>query len=269
MMANRMRLIPALVPIFLLMSCGSEQQQAPQQQSYKDTKSIVLDVLKTEDAQKAIEEATKKSKNQTLSLLATGEGQQIQLAVRDLLTSQDQGVKMLEATMKDPKFAGDFAKAAQGSLKQIQKDLLKDPDYQKAMFEALNNTEFQQILLQTMKSTKYRQQMMDVVMDSLKSPLFKAELITMFEKAVDLEMQKQEQTLTITPEGGGGKKEEGGKKEGGGGESGGGESGGGGGGGSEGGGSEGGGGGSEGGGESGGGDGESGGSGGEEESKKK
>jgi spore germination protein D len=264
MMANRMRLIPALVPIFLLMSCGSEQQQAPQQQSYKDTKSIVLDVLKTEDAQKAIEEASKKSKDQTLSLLATGEGQQIQVAVRDLLTSQDQGVKMLEATMRDPKFAGDFAKAAQTSLKQIQKDLLKDPDYQKSMFEALNNTEFQQILLQTMKSTKYRQQMMDVVMDSLKSPLFKAELITMFEKAVDLEMQKQEQTLTITPQGGGGKKEGGGeKKEGGGGGSGGG------GGGSEGGGSEGGGGGSEGGGESGGSGGESGGGGGDEESKKK
>lgn len=202
MTAKRMLLIPALLPVLLLISCGSEQQQSSQPQSYKDMKAMVLDVLKTEDAQKAMSAAAKKQ-DKTMQLLSTGEGQQIQLAVKELLTTENHGLKMLEATMTDPKFAGDFAKAAQKNLKQIEKDLLKDPEYQKNLFEALNNPDFQKIILETMKGQKYRQQMQEIVRESLQSPLFKAELIAMFQKAVAEEMKpKDDKTLTISSEGG-------------------------------------------------------------------
>lgn len=186
MTAKSMRLIPALVPIFLLLSCGSEQS-SPQQQGYKDTKTMVLDVLKTDEAQKAIQDASMKNKDKTMKLLSTGEGQQIQLAVKDILTTEGQGAKLLEQTMTDPKFAGEFAKASQKNYKQMQKDLLKDPEYQKTMFDALNNPDFQKIVLETMKGQQYRQQMMDVIRESLQSPLFKAELIQMFQKAIQEE----------------------------------------------------------------------------------
>lgn len=254
MTANRLRFIPALVPLFLLMSCGSEQQAQPQQQSYKDTKTMVLDVLKTEDAAKAIQEASTKSKDKTLQLLSTGEGQQIQLAVKDLLTTENHGVKMLEKTMTDPKFAGDFAKAAEKNIKQIQKDLLKDPDYQKSLIETMNNPDYQKIIMETMKNQKYRQQMKEVVIESLQSPIFKAELIGMFQRAVQEEMKpKEDKTILLSTEGdkksgggggggGGGDKKSGGesgdKKEGGGDQGGSEQGGGGGGGGSGGGGSE-------------------------------
>jgi spore germination protein D len=202
MTAKRMLLIPALLPVLLLISCGSEQQQSSQPQSYKDMKAMVLDVLKTEDAQKAMSTAAK-NQDKTLQLLSTGEGQQIQLAVKELLTTENHGLKMLEATMTDPKFAGEFAKAAQKNLKQIEKDLLKDPEYQKNLFEALNNPDYQKIILETMKSQKYRQQMQEVVRETLQSPLFKAELIAMFQKAVAEEMKpKDDKTLTITSESG-------------------------------------------------------------------
>lgn len=211
MTVKRRLLIPALLPVLLLVSCGSEQQ-ASQQQSYKDIKSMVLDVLKTEEAEKAILSTAAKNQDKTIKLLATGEGQQIQLAVKELLTTEDHGLKMLQATMTDPKFAGDFAKAAQKNLKQIEKDLLKDPEYQKSMFEAFNNPDFQKIILETMKSQKYRQQMLEVVRESLQSPLFKAELINMFQKAVSEEMKySSDKTLSIT-----GEKGKGGGKEGGG-----------------------------------------------------
>lgn len=213
MTAKRMLLIPALLPVLLLISCGSEQQQSSQPQSYKDMKAMVLDVLKTEDAQKAMSTAAK-NQDKTLQLLSTGEGQQIQLAVKELLTTENHGLKMLEATMTDPKFAGEFAKAAQKNLKQIEKDLLKDPEYQKNLFEALNNPDYQKIILETMKSQKYRQQMQEVVRESLQSPLFKAELIAMFQKAVAEEMKpKDDKTLTITSESG--KDGQGGKQGGG------------------------------------------------------
>lgn len=202
MTAKRMLLIPALLPVFLLISCGSEQQSS-QPQSYKDMKAMVLDVLKTEDAQKAIMSSAAKNQDKTIQLLSTGEGQQIQLAVKELLTTENHGLKMLETTMTDPKFAGEFAKAAQKNIKQIEKDLLKDPEYQKNLFEALNNPDYQKIILETMKGQKYRQQMQEVVRESLQSPLFKAELITMFQKAVAEEMKpKTDQTLTITAESG-------------------------------------------------------------------
>lgn len=204
MTAKRIWLIPALLPIWLLISCGSEQPAA-QQQSYKDTKTMVLDVLKTEEAEKAILASAAKNQNKTIQLLSTGEGQQIQVAVKELLTTGNQGVKMLEATMTDPKFAGAFAKAAQSSLKQMEKDLLKDPEYQKNLFEAFNNPDFQKIILETMKSQKYRQQMQEIVRECLQSPLYKAELIAMFQKAVSEEMKpKNDQTLTITGGSGGG-----------------------------------------------------------------
>lgn len=214
MTAKRMLLIPALLPVLLLISCGSEQQSS-QPQSYKDMKAMVLDVLKTEDAQKAIMSTAAKNQDKTIQLLSTGEGQQIQLAVKELLTTENHGLKMLEATMTDPKFAGEFAKAAQKNLKQIEKDLLKDPEYQKNLFEALNNPDYQKIILETMKSQKYRQQMQEVVRESLQSPLFKAELIAMFQKAVAEEMKpKNDKTLSITAEsgkgGGGGGGQQGG-----------------------------------------------------------
>lgn len=209
-----MLLIPALLPLMLLFACGSEQQVS-QQQSYKDTKTMVLDVLKTEEAEKAIMASAAKNQNKTIQLLSTGEGQQIQLAVKELLTTENHGIKMLEATMTNPKFAGDFAKAAQKNLKQIEKDLLKDPEYQKNLFEAFNNPDFQKIILEAMKSQKYRQQMLEIVRESLQSPLFKAELISMFQKAVAEEMKpKDDKTLTITAESsqgskGGGQQEQG------------------------------------------------------------
>lgn len=200
--AKKMLLFPALLPLLLLISCGSEQQQVSQQQSYKDTKAMVLDVLKTEEAEKAILATAVKNQDQTIKLLSTGEGQQIRLAVKELLTTENQGIKMLEATMTDPKFAGEFAKAAQDNLKQMEKELLKDPEYQKSLFEAFDNPDFQKIILETMKSQMYRQQMMEVIRESLQSPLFKAELITMFQRAVAEEMKpKDDQTLTIAGEG--------------------------------------------------------------------
>ncbi|CAK4823494.1 unnamed protein product [Aphanomyces euteiches] len=145
---------------------------------------MVIDVLKTSEGQKAIMDAGKESSDKSIKLLATGEGQQIQIAVKEILT-QDTGKKMLEKTMTDPKFAGQFAEAIQGNIKQIQLDLMKDPQYQKTMLEVMNNPEFQKIITTTMKNTVYRQQIMNVIQESMQSPLFKMQLMELFKKVVE------------------------------------------------------------------------------------
>ncbi|QGQ93652.1 spore gernimation protein [Paenibacillus psychroresistens] len=181
-----LRIFTLTFVLFSLTSCGSgnSSSQGQQGQGYKDTKTMVIDVLKTSEGQKAIMDAGKESQDKSIKLLATGEGQQIQIAVKEILT-QDTGKKMLEKTMTDPKFAGQFAEAIQGNIKQIQLDLMKDPQYQKTMLEIMNNPEYQKIITTTMKNTVYRQQMMNVIQESMQSPLFKMQLMELFKKVVE------------------------------------------------------------------------------------
>lgn len=218
-----LRTFTLIFVLISLTSCGSDnsQQQGQQGQGYKDTKTMVIDVLKTTEGQKAIMDAGKESQDKSIKLLATGEGQQIQLAVKEILTDET-GKKMLEKTMTDPKFAGKFAEAIQSNIKQIHKDLMKDPQYQKSMLELMDNPDFQKILTTTMKNTVYRQQMMNVIQDSMKSPLFKMQLMELLKKVVEEGVTPKVETLK-SPSDSGGKSggDQGGSGGGGGGDSGG------------------------------------------------
>jgi spore germination protein D len=198
-----LRMAPAILLFSLLISCGSDKQSSSQGQGqgYKDTKTMVLDVLKSSEGQSALQEATKNSQDQTTKLLSTGEGQQIQIAVKDILTSTT-GSKMLEKTMKDPKFAGQFAKAIQKNNQQIHKDLMKDPDYQKSMLEVMHNPEFEKLITTTMKNTVYRQQMMSVIQESMQSPIFKMQLMELLKKVVEEGTTPKVETLDKKSEGG-------------------------------------------------------------------
>ncbi|MCZ8523735.1 MULTISPECIES: spore germination lipoprotein GerD [Paenibacillus] len=202
------RIVPAVVMVGILAACGSEpQQQASGSNSntYKDTKSMVLDILKTEDGRKAIQEATV-SNTSKLSLLSAGDTQQLQLAVKDVLIDTDSN-KFLQTMISDPKFAGQFAKAIQKDTKQLQKDLLKDPEYQKQMMDAMKSPEFEGMLLDTMKSTPYRTQTKTVIQESLQSPLFRLELMELMKKVLQEESTPKAQSQGSG--GGGGEKKQG------------------------------------------------------------
>jgi spore germination protein D len=206
MNATCLRIVPVFLILFLLISCGSNSQQSSQgqqTQGYKDTKTMVIDVLKTTEGQKAIQEAGKTNQDPTMKLLSTGDGQQIQMAVKDILTNP-MGSKMIEKTMTDPKFAGDFAKTIQQNNKQIHKDLMKDPDYQKSMLEVMNNPEYQKLIMTTMKNTVYRQQMMNVIQESMQSPLFKMQLMDLLKKVVQDGVTPKVETMSEKSGGGGG-----------------------------------------------------------------
>lgn len=183
------RVCAILVFLLVLSACspssnsGQSGQNSQNSQSYKETKSIVLDILKSEDGDKAIQQSFNKNHDSTTKMLMTGEGQQMQMAVKSTLTGET-GSKLLEKTMTDPRFAGDFAKAIEKSDKQLHKELMKDPEYQKSMLELMNNPEFMKIMLTVMKSTAYRTQMNEVIKESLQSPLYKAQLMEMFSKTI-------------------------------------------------------------------------------------
>jgi spore germination protein D len=179
----------------LLSSCGSDASSSQAQTGgYKDTKTMVMDILKTEDGQQAILAASLKAAAKDegqLKLLSVGDNQQMQMAVKDVLTDTSNN-KFLQTVITDPKFAGQFAKAIQKEMKQLQKDLMKDPEYQQALIGTMNNPDFSKILLDTMKSTAYRQQTKTIIQESMQSPLFRLELMNIMKKILEEESQPKQ-----------------------------------------------------------------------------
>lgn len=186
--------ISSVFMITLLAACASPQ--GGQQIDYKETKSMVIDILKTEEAQKAIEEVTKKQKqdqDKLVQMLSSPQGEQIQLAVKDVLTDPSYP-KHLETLMKDPKFAGEFAKAVQKENKDIHKALMKDPEYQTLLIDVMKSSDFEKILLDTMKGKEYRKQAMSIMEDALKNPLFRVELMELMKKVIEEESKPKEES---------------------------------------------------------------------------
>ncbi|TMV44056.1 spore gernimation protein [Paenibacillus mesophilus] len=219
---KKVRGLSAFLLLPLLIACGSGgSSEGSSSSGYKDTKSMVLDILKSDDGKKAIKEASKTGDETAtgmiqaqsaqsggggggkIQMLSAQDAQQLQLVVKDVLTS-DGSDKMLKAMMTDPKFAGDFAKALQKENKQLQKDLMKDPEYQKQMLDLMKNPDYEKLMIDNMKSAQYRQQVMTIMQEALQSPLYRLELMTLLKKVMEEEAQ---------PKGAQGKGKQGEKKQ--------------------------------------------------------
>uniref|UniRef100_A0A4Y8PUG5 Spore germination GerD central core domain-containing protein n=2 Tax=Paenibacillus athensensis TaxID=1967502 RepID=A0A4Y8PUG5_9BACL len=194
----------AALPL-LLSSCGTDNSASAGQSqgmNYKETKTMVLDILKSEDGKKAISLVNRSIMNgdvgangmagqSQIKLLSANESLQLQMAVKDVLTAQENN-KFLQDMMKDPKFAGDFAKAIQKDTKQMFKELLKDPEYQKNMVDVMKNPDYEKLVLDTMKTAAYRQQMMTVMQDAIQSPLFRAQMVDLLKAAIEQQSRPEQ-----------------------------------------------------------------------------
>lgn len=168
---------------------------------------MVIDILKTEEGQKTIEEAATKrqmkaaGKNKLAQMLASPEGQQIQEAVKNTLTSPEYP-EQLKSLMTDPKFAGEFAKAVQQENKEIHKQLLKDPEYQTLLLEMMKGPDFEKIVVDALKGKDYRKEVMAIFEDALNNPIFRLQLIELMKKA----QEEQSEEGQSKKEGGGSEK---------------------------------------------------------------
>ncbi|MCC2683852.1 MAG: spore germination protein [Paenibacillaceae bacterium] len=191
----------AVLAMTLTASCSSESNSGSGSATpnYKETKSMVLDILKTEDGKKAILDASTQGmlgmqglsigdQGNKLKAMSAEQTHQLQLAVKDVLTDSNSNT-LLQRLMTDPKFSAQFAKAISKENKQLQKDLLKDPEYQKTMIDIMKNPEYEKMLLDVMKGSQYRQQTMAVMQESMQSPMFRLELLTLLKKVMEEESQ--------------------------------------------------------------------------------
>ncbi|MFD2115072.1 spore germination lipoprotein GerD [Paenibacillus yanchengensis] len=187
-----MRFFSTLFTIFfvaLLTGCGSEPQ--PQQMNYKDMKSMVIDILKTEDAQKALQESAEKMtgyKAQSSQLLSVQDQEEVRLAVKEVISSPGYD-RVIKSLMTDVRFAGEFAKAINKDNKNIHKQLIKDPTYQADMIKAMRTPEMDKLILEVLKSGQYRKELMSMIQDAMQNPIFRLEMLDLMKAAVKEELQ--------------------------------------------------------------------------------
>lgn len=175
-----------LLLIFLINGCAPAETQGNGQADYEGTKKMVIDILKTDDGKKAIEEVLTDEK--TKAKLVMDEAV-VKETIKGSLTSKE-AEEFWKKTFEDPKFAETFAKSMQKEHEKLIKSLMKDPDYQAMMIDILKNPELEKQLTDALKSQKSREQMKTVMIETIESPLFKAKMQELLIKGAE-ELQKQ------------------------------------------------------------------------------
>ncbi|MED5019986.1 spore germination lipoprotein GerD [Paenibacillus chibensis] len=197
----------------VLSGCGTEQSYAPPQGDYKEMKTMVVDILKSDEGKKAVEDAIKQSGSGSSSggmgmqMMTAQATDQIRTAVKDTITSEEYK-KEFEKIMTDPQFAGEFAKVISSQNKQLHMQLIKDPTYQKSISDIMKSPEVMKSFLDLTKTPEYRKQSMTVMQEAMQNPMFKMEVMSLLKNVVTQELQPKVEKSSKSGEGG---KQEGGK----------------------------------------------------------
>ncbi len=178
--------LPAVLCIIILTGCAGVSESNGMQ-SYKETKSMVLDIIKSEDGLRAIQEATTKNSSEDgMKILSENQSLMLKSTVREVMTGPS-FEKQMEKLMTDTKFAGEFAKAISKENKSLHKELMKDPEYQMMLVDVMKSAEAEKMLLDVMKGAAYRKQALTIFQDALRSPIFRLELLELMKKAIEEE----------------------------------------------------------------------------------
>ncbi|MEC0093952.1 spore germination lipoprotein GerD [Paenibacillus macquariensis] len=202
------------VLVTALTACGSEQSSSSSQMGYKEMKSMVVDILKSDEGKKAVEEAINggESGAMGMKMLSSASSEEIRTAVKDTITAPEYD-KKLEKIMTDPKFAGDFAKAISSQSKELHQQLIKDPTYQKSVTDIMKSPEVTKMFLDLTKSSDFRKQTMTIMTEAMQNPLFKMEVLGLLKSVVQSELKPKDEKEKKDSGGGsegGGKESEGG-----------------------------------------------------------
>src|SRR5690554_2217628 len=116
----------AICLTFLIVSC-TPQERPQSSPDYQETKQMVIDILKTEDGKKTIQDMMKDPEfKEKIMMTDTDMAQAVNKAISD-----PKNEKNLQKMFQDPKVAANFAKATQKQHEEMIKQLMKDPEYQK------------------------------------------------------------------------------------------------------------------------------------------
>jgi spore germination protein D len=191
-----------LLPImFLLTSCSSDQSSSGGQVDYDQTKKMVVDILKTDDGKKAIQDIMS---DDAMKQKLVMDQQVVANTIQQTLTS-DKATDFWKKTYSDPKFAQSVAKNMKTENQKLLKELMNDPEYRAMMIQVFKEPEIQKDLADALKSKDYRTHLQSVISETIESPLFEAKMEQLLLKAA-------ENLSKGKPSGGGSSKTQGGSQ---------------------------------------------------------
>ncbi|KUP04753.1 spore gernimation protein GerD [Bacillus coahuilensis p1.1.43] len=196
--------------LVLLVSACSGGESSGGQVDYEQTKKMVVDILKTDDGKKAIQEVM--SDDEMKQQLVMNESL-VTDTISTTLTS-DKGTEFWTKSFEDPKFAEAMGKSMQKENEELLKGLMKDPEYQGMFMDILKDPEMQKEISEALKSKEYREHLQTVILETFDSPLFKAKIQELLLKAAE-EMGAGTEQQGGGEESGGGGSESGGEAGGG------------------------------------------------------
>lgn len=165
--------------VFILGLTGCGQMETTTRVDYEETKKMVVDILKTDDGKKALQEVLADDGMKEKLIM---DQQVVTDTIQTTLTS-DQGTTFWKKSFEDPKFAESMANSMKDGNSDLLKSLMKDPEYKGMMMEVLKDPEMEKEVTDLLKSKEYREHLQQVMMETFESPLFKAKIQDVLLKA--------------------------------------------------------------------------------------
>lgn len=149
--------------------------------NYPNIKTMVLDILHSKEGLATLKDTMSSPDfKQSTAVSATD----VQKAVEKMVKSEDQKKTFLSQAMNDPKFSASMVEAAQPQLLQMQKQLMKDPEYQKELLALMKSPEYLQTQFDLLKSPEYRKEVMKIMTEALQQPTFRLLFMDSMKQAV-------------------------------------------------------------------------------------
>lgn len=179
------KLLPFLVIVLFSASCSSGDSSGGSQMDYDQTKKMVVDILKTDDGKKAIQDVMSDDKMKEKLVM---DQKVVSDTIQQTLTSE-KAVDFWKKTFSDAKFTESVAKNMRTENEKLLKDLMNDPEYRAMMVQVFKEPEIQKEMADALKNKDYRAHLQGVISETMESPLFKAKMEDILIKAAS-EMNK-------------------------------------------------------------------------------
>ncbi|WP_071396683.1 spore germination lipoprotein GerD [Bacillus tuaregi] len=178
--------LPPLFAIFIIAGCAQEEAGGGQL-DYEETKKMVVDILKTDDGKKAIQEVMSDEKLRQQLIMDQAI---VTDTVQNTLTSE-KGIEFWKKTFEDPKFAETIAKTMQKENEHLLKNLMNDPEYRSKMIEVMKDPELEKEMTTVLKGNEYREHLKQVVSETIESPLYQTKIQELLLKAAETKASEE------------------------------------------------------------------------------
>ncbi|WP_455660628.1 spore germination lipoprotein GerD [Pradoshia sp.] len=162
-----------------LASGCSEGNKETNADSYSDDKKMMVDLLKTDEGKKAIQEALE-DKDVKAELIMDQDT--VTKTIKETLTSKEE-MEFWKNAFSDPEFVKALAKGMKSSHKDILKDLMKDPEYISLMTNILKSSDMQKEFISVLKEKDVRKEIKSLVTETLENPLYQEQISDILLKA--------------------------------------------------------------------------------------